>query len=352
MSFLRASSLLAALALALGCEKAPQGGPTDEALRLSDADLQTRWIALHVPRALEAPHVIRGATGFLALAREFLGEGKVVLGINNYLYQSDDGAHWRRLPLGDKPEHLGFRGVGFGAGRYVLAGSGGGMNQIWTSADGLGWSKQSFSFDPSNLSAVSYAGGRFFAHSTFRELLTSADGVEWKLITFQTTVQTSAVAFGNGRFVLVGSGALQLSSDGVGWQARSLDCALPGACITDPSGGVHQGYHPYVVFAGGRFYVDNVSSADGVTWLPHADPIAADYVGGYLFGHTGADPHRLLQAWKPGGPAVVIDLERLTAPPPLSANTAPETIDVVPPGGETCATHRCAIIDGGLYLIR
>ena len=56
------------------------------------------------------------------------------------------------------------------------------------------------------------------------------------------------------------------------WQERRLDCALPGACITDPSGGVHQGNKTSALYAGGAFYVGRFWSRDGDVWQLHGEP--------------------------------------------------------------------------------
>src|SRR5688572_30399217 len=86
----------------LGCASSEPSGetrPSPEAAGLTAADLARPWVALSVPRALnEAPHIVRDGRGFVALAREMTG-GKAPGPTYNYLYRSDDGITWRRLPL-------------------------------------------------------------------------------------------------------------------------------------------------------------------------------------------------------------------------------------------------------------
>jgi hypothetical protein len=334
----------AAVAAIIGCggEDEPSGGP------LSGDDLQRPWLQLYVPHALEAAHVARGAAGFLAVSREMLG-GKAILAVNNYLYRSDDGVRWQRLPLEQAPgEFFGFRGLAYGNGRYVMARSWGGRNELWTSSDGQQWSRQTFQLEASQIAHVTFVQGRFFALTTWKEVFTSEDGGTWTIANLGTTVQPDALTYGHGRFLVVGSGPMQLSFDGLSWRPVSLDCALPGACITDPSGGVGQAHHFHAVFAADRFYVDQLTSGDGMVWQLHGELVPTDYVGGYLF---GADQNTLT-AWKPTMPPTPLAVESVPPPVTIAEGSAPDTIDALPPTGETCLTHRCLIVDGALYLIR
>ena len=175
----------------------------------------------------------------------------------------------------------------------------------------------------------------------------------------------NAVAFGAERYVLVGSGPILYSEDGVRWNAAPVNCALPEACISDPDGKVGPAALFEAVFAG-HFYVDHLVSSDGRQWQAHAHPIAETYVGGYLLGREsqrgrwGLRPEpgesEALLAWKPGTPPVRTEVRHQNPPAAsvaaLAAGTyLPSTIDSPLPGGENCVTRRCVVIDQALYLI-
>jgi hypothetical protein len=334
----------------LGCASSEPPGelpPSSGAAGLTAADLARPWVALSVPRALEAPHIVRDARGFVALSRELTG-GKVIGPTYNYLYRSDDGISWRRLPLPEKTDYFGLRDLGHGGGRYVMVGSSGDKNEIWTSTDLAAWSKQPIELGGGNLWRVRNVNGRFFAFSTFRDFLVSQDGAAWSVIP-SLTLQQQDVAFGKDLFVLVGVGPIRTSRDARTWQDHALDCQLPGACIQDPSGGIHQALHAGVLFAHDRFYVDELVSSDGVAWQVHGAPRASAFVGGYFL---GARTESGLQAWRPGEAPATIAVTTGPAVAPLAGGAGPDTIVAALPGGETCLTHRCLLVDETLFLIR
>jgi hypothetical protein len=249
----------------------------------------------------------------------------------------------------------------------------GGGSVLFTSSDGQTWTEQSVAVDaPSGLQAVVYSGERFFALSTHRTLLSSADGERWASIDLVGTVMPTDVTFGEDRYLLVGSGAPQLSSDGVVWRSAPMDCSLPGACIQDPSGNILQSIHYRAVFAEGRYYIDQASSDDGQTWqmLPELYPQA--YVGGYLLGNRGTDP---LVIWKPGATPQPLTTQRYldaaaggaTSAERLRWNGAaaieyvpenfpqgegpPDTLDFPLADGASCLSNRCVSTGARLYLV-
>jgi hypothetical protein len=340
-----------AMAAALGCAGGGGGPGSDhesDAVALTAADLGRSWAELAVPRAAnEAPHIVRDPQGFVALIREVTGSGKVVGVTNNYLYRSNDGITWHRLPLPSKPDYFGLRDLTYGGGRYLMVGNWGNANEIWASTDLAQWSKQTIDLGWP-LFRLKRTNQRFFALSVFRDFLLSDDGIAWTVVP-SLTVQQEDVTSGNGLYVLVGSGPIRTSRDGKTWEDRPLDCALPGACIQDPSGGVHQGPHFSAVFAEGRYYVDQLVSSDGASWEARGGPRPIAAVDGYLFGTTDGND---LQAWRAGEAPVAI-----TPDPPvplvgLDGPAVPEIISAALPGGETCLTRRCLVVGDALYLIR
>jgi photosystem II stability/assembly factor-like uncharacterized protein len=109
-------------------------------------------------------------------------------------------------------------------GIFVVTGQGG---VILTSADGTSWTSRT-SGTTNNLS-----GGMAFGNGLFvvtgdnvpnpaPPILTSLDGVTWANQTAAANHELSAITYGNGMFVAVGSqGGVQTSPDGTNWTARS-----------------------------------------------------------------------------------------------------------------------------------
>lgn len=345
-----------AAVLALSCSSTMEGQPSKEVSEpeLVAEQLTRPWARLYVPRAVEAPHVVRYPGGYLAVSREIVG-GKVLSAVYNYLYRSNDGVRWERLPLEGVSPLFGFRGLSYGGGRFVMTGAGPGSNEIWSSTDLPTWSRVEPLADQWGLTHVMRVNERFFAFTTRQQIFTSTEGITWSRATIETG-QVGSVAFGNGLYVMGGSGPLQISSDGKAWQSRPLDCALPGACISDPSGGINQGFHPNALFVAGQFFVDRLSSPDAEVWRAHADPPADAHVAGYFFAHTrGADPSSLaeLRAWKASEtPVTVSTADGPLLEPTISEGQAPSSIDLPLPGGQTCLTHRCVLVGQALYLIQ
>src|SRR5207245_2814721 len=78
---------------------------------------------------------------------------------------------------------------------------------ILTSSNGMSWSRSTWG--TADLEGVTYGGGRFVAVSSSFAILTSDDGLAWSprsvpIPTFATFGWLSDVAYGSGRFVVIG----------------------------------------------------------------------------------------------------------------------------------------------------
>jgi hypothetical protein len=342
---------------------------------LGAAALEATWQELAVPGATLSPALASTPSGWLALSRRSVGDPKAPSAWESYLYRSTDGIRWQQVALSERNEDLWLRGVAYGNGRYVLAGKRFGQSGslIFSSRDGERWEERSVDVaDLCALAGAVYTGNRFFAFSTGTELLTSTDGEAWTTVELSTTVMPLDVTFGLGQYLLVGSGRLQRSTDGLNWQASSIDCALPGACISDPSGNVLQSVHYQAVFAQGSYYIDQARSTDGSRWesLPGLYPEAQ--VGAYVLGRNTSDE---LVAWASNEAPVELRSRRYVdtlsdaargdrmrwngavRPAELSSDNMPtdaplpELIEFPIPGGADCTTARCAIVGDRLYLV-
>jgi hypothetical protein len=316
------------------------------------------WRVIEVPGASNLPSVVRTASGWMSLSSRFLGpDAKALTGVESALYRSRDGVHWELLPLGPRGTDLQLQSLAYGAGRYVMVGARfGGQGVVWTSSDGERWTESLQSLSgPFAWNTVTFVKDRFFAFG-FGQLASSPTGESWTALPTHI-IQLGAGAYGNGRYLLLGNGPPQTSEDGYAWEEHPLDCTLPGACITDPSGGVGQTVHYSALFAEGRFFTEQLSSLDGVTWEAQPGLSPNMYIDGHFLGAFGLSAG--IATWTLGGPAQTLRVVR----PSKSAVTLagrdgvgvldrdaplPETVDVPFEDGLTCETAACV---GGLLLV-
>jgi hypothetical protein len=196
--------------------------------------------------------------------------------------------HWRAVSIGTADAKLESAQVAYGDRHYIVAGSRGGKKVVLNSSDGETWDEQVLD-DPNPWSngPVKYVHGRFFILSA--SLWTSLDGQRWSLLDQPYKYSgLSDIAYGNGRYLGVGSGTL-LSDDGIAWRSAPIGCALAGACVTTLEGTAVEGASSGVFFAQGKFHVlpDGIpeggfSSSDGESWQFAPAFIPDAYVGGHF----------------------------------------------------------------------
>ena len=170
----------------------------------------------------------------------------------------------------------------------------------------------------------------------------------------------------------MGSGDVQRSTDGIGWTPTALDCAMPGACISDPDGNVLQGAHFRAVFSQGTFFIEQASSTDGQSWRSLPGQVPFDAVDGQVIGSTATD---LLAMWSAEqAPRALTSVRYLDAIPAgdraararwngtvLAAEAdarsypndapLPDQLEFPLPSGADCATASCVLVDRRLYLL-
>jgi len=319
------------------------------------------WRIIEVPAASNQPEIVHTPLGWLALSRRSLGDARAPSAWQSVLYRSTDGVLWQSVPLDPGADDLQLSALAYGAGHYVMLGTRTGARGVsWSSTDGEHWTESALTNDSVNLwGRMGFAGGHFFGFG-FQFLGVSETGQAWRSVRI-SNVQAQAVAYGNGRFLLVGSGPKQISDDGLNWRESISDCALPGACITDPSGGVHQSIQYNALFAEGRFFTDQLSSPDGTRWEAMPERFPSAYVSGRFLGQLGLTT---LQSWISDGPLQPLRVTR----PARAAVTAsgralesigvldreaplPESVSVPFEDGLNCETARCLVVDHRLLLV-
>lgn len=339
-----------------------EGALIDDAQRGKADPTGAAWRIIEVPAASNEPNIVQTPLGWYALSHRSIGHSRTPQGYETALYHSANGVEWQRVSLAPNGDDLMLRGLAYGNGRFVMVGRRySGPAVVWSSEDAEDWTEVEQGLDlADSWGSVAFAGQYFFAFG-FRYLGVSQDGVSWRYVSTDT-VAPRAVAHGNGRYLLVGSGPMQVSADASSWQSPALDCSLTGACITDPSGGVHQGVRSNALFAEGRFYTDQLSSSDGFDWRPEPERVPATYVAGAFLGHL--DTTSAIQTWNAQGPVQQLQVVR----PSREAVTArgravhaigllpqdaplPEQVDAGFEDGLTCLTASCVIVGSRLLLV-
>ncbi len=111
-----------------------------------------------------------------------------------------------------------FDDLTFGKGLFVGASD----TRILTSPDGITWNTAATAEQGGHLSGVAYGDGRFVAvgssiAGTAGVMLTSLDGQAWTRLTPDPSSPLQGVVHGNGLFVAWGPRVILTSSDGVNW---------------------------------------------------------------------------------------------------------------------------------------
>ncbi len=197
----------------------------------------------------------------------------LAVGLQGGTLRSTDGANWSfyqtAIPISP--------GLAFGDGRFVALTGG----PAYSSPDGLAWSRIS-----SLLSAswLMHGGGQFVATDGAR-IWTSPDATNWTGRGLATTGHIWDIAYGEGKFVAVGSGALSVSTNGSRW--LNLAAAVTTTLINAATYGEGS-----FVAVGDQSTI--LRSADGAKWTriaagsPSAPDLYAAAYGGGTFVAVGS----------------------------------------------------------------
>jgi len=342
MSLLRwvTGATLGALASGCGAAASEPDAAGEPELDADDWTSEWRRLALPDPRISDLG-IARTPAGWLLVSSAGGAFG-------SYMYRSSDGVRWTRVHLPDDGVHL--TGVAYGRGRYVIVGhSQDSGHLIWVSTDGETWlppPATGFGLD-----GVQFVEERFIGWGI--HIWSSQDAESWAQSRREDLYAAAGVAFGAGRYLLVGTGAPQLSSDGLNWSSAPIDCSLPTACITHEEQG--SSFHEFrsVLFAEDHFYVARLRSPDGQDWEEIAGPGPTSYLSGrFLRREVAIAPDAgTLEAWSEGGtpqPINVLPAPEVELP---SEGNIPESLDYSWSDGLDCTSARCVLLGEELYLI-
>jgi hypothetical protein len=263
------------------------GAPQSAEPTLSEESFARPWVFIDgLSPDLPFDALIRIPTGFVAVTHApSMGDAKANPARNNVGAFSPDGIHWEQQPLG---ESVHARSLAAGNGVVVAVGQRWGTGprgSILTSLDGRTW-KEGPAPDV-GLMAVKFVNGLFWAFGERGAFFTSPDGVVWGDQSRPASVQLNDIAFGNGRYVVVGNVSWLSSTDGGTWNEQRSICDQPARCPgVLPPGGTAPGALALfsVTFGNGAFVtsggVGSWTSSDGLTWTE-----APGAVGGSIFAH-------------------------------------------------------------------
>jgi hypothetical protein len=179
-----------------------------------------------------------------------------------------DGATWSSSPL---PTDDNLVDVTYGQHGFIAVGSRNNTGAILYSVDGLSWMPQASSV-ANGLIAVVYGNSQFVAVGTEGVILTSADGLTWTRRTSGITNSIDHIAYGSGRFVAMagqwngwGHGyTLLTSTDGTIWSEQAppeLQGDINYSAIAYGNGQFVIVYGIYLPTIGW-----GLASTDGITW--------------------------------------------------------------------------------------
>ncbi|MDR0645279.1 MAG: hypothetical protein LBG05_10340 [Treponema sp.] len=225
------------------------------------------------------------------------GNGKFIVGGNNVLAYSSDGATWTRVSL-SKNDALGpnqiykdnftIRSIAYGDNKFVAVGyqndDTGTTALVLRSTDGAIWRQSEWGqtgFADTSVLAVSYGGGRFVIGGDPQakngqdkaKTAWSTDGENWTFVA-NTSFDNETIlslAYGDGRFVAVGTkGRVAWSKNGEMWSGTTDGGWVSNNLFGDSSD------VSAITFAGGKFVaVGNIgsikTSSDGYEWSEGKD---------------------------------------------------------------------------------
>lgn len=237
-----------------------KGGPVTVTCSAIDGrgGLTTKTFNLIVDDPLVTWTTADTGNGFVSVSsilhdgRQFIAAG------SGSLLTSADGLTWTRrtaIPA-MYPAMMAVAGSTYVAAGFVSTSQATGT--IMASNDGLTWRNVTLPSPQPELVGVAFGAGRFVVVGKAGALLHSIDGSTWSTITPVTTRNLRDLQFANGLFVATGEdGTILTSPDGLAWNNRSI---ATGATIS------------WATFHRGRWIAGNGAnlwtSPDGQTWTP------------------------------------------------------------------------------------
>lgn len=186
----------------------------DEYTYYSSENSYTGWNTRTLPS-------VRAMYGVIFVGSSFYG-----VGTSGSLFTSSDGINWSRTQKFSTGSTI--YGICYGNGLFVTVGS---QGLIYTSTNGSTWTSQT-SGVLSDLKSVCYSNGIYVAVGVSGAILTSQDGVTWTVQTSGVSSDLNGIASsGDGSFQIVGNSGTVLL--GVGDSTTNYECDIVVEDTTD-----------------------------------------------------------------------------------------------------------------------
>ena len=136
----------------------------------------------------------------------------VAVGDSCKIRTSTDSVTWttQAVPTGCTAT---FKSIAFGAGRFVVTTD---KDVMYTSTNGISWNR-TFAVLAHNLNKVTFLNEMFIAIGNYGTILSSSDGLTWKVENFSETIDPNltgiGIALDNTTYIVVGKGIIMTSPD-------------------------------------------------------------------------------------------------------------------------------------------
>lgn len=182
----------------------------------------------------------------------------VAVGANGTILSSIDGFSWEDQSI----PGTSIRSIAWDGTRFIATGD---NSTVFSSTDGINWSMSQLSLlavTNNSIRDIAWNGDYSQCVAIFMSghLATSPDGETWTLLPDQMGIQLHSIAWGGGRYVVVGYNSIHVSEDGLNWSNVDIS-----EFIDDP-------YLTSVTWGNGLFATTNdwpaqvYTSPDGLNW--------------------------------------------------------------------------------------
>lgn len=148
------------------------------------------------------------------------GNGRFIyVGSNTATAYSTDGINWTQVLVPSSSYSFYSSCIAYGNGKFIAPYASGGI--YFYTTDGINWA--SGTFPTGSYSRIIYANGKFVAVGN-NSMAYSEDGDNWTKITPPTSTNWYAIAYGSGKFIVLGfsSSNMIYSSDGMNWETTTI----------------------------------------------------------------------------------------------------------------------------------
>ena len=262
----------------------------------------------------------------------------IVSGGTRALYSNSDGQQWKTATL---PSNVSWSRVTYGNGLFVAVAAQSGA-LAWSDDNGKTWNASTAASQ--SYVCLAYGNGIFLAMSsdTAGQYIRSTDGKNWTALTTSvvgggtTWQQWADIAYGNGRFVVIGNGAatgpIKYSFDGITWYATAKSYNVDKISYG-------QGVFVAVSIGNNLAY----TSEDGLSWTERA--VSATNYSAMAFGYTASTYKGSFVTASNNNISSVIYAGARTKARPIVGTGVLSSLNIFEPGSNYAAAPTISITD-------